>query len=50
MHSYGSSFHFPAELILQFTGLEKAKNLAGEISPPDSDPFSDYEFGEIWIK
>jgi hypothetical protein len=31
---------FPPVLILQFAGLEKAKNLAGKCLPPDSDLFT----------
>jgi len=38
---------FPAAWILGLRGPEEAKNLAGQKRPqPDSDPFSDVEFGE----
>jgi hypothetical protein len=37
---------FPALLILLVARLEEAKNPAGESPPPDSDPFSDVEFGK----
>ncbi|HEX4707663.1 MAG TPA: hypothetical protein VH229_08015 [Candidatus Udaeobacter sp.] len=37
----------PAELILELRRPEEAKNLAGKRPPPDSDPFSDVEFGKI---
>jgi hypothetical protein len=33
-------FLFPLWLILGTAGLEQAKNLAGESSPPDSNPFN----------
>ena len=32
--------------IIRETFAMKAKNLAGKCSPPDSDPFSDAEFGK----
>src|SRR5215510_11383830 len=31
-------FFFPATLILRYAGSEEAKNLAGKIPPPDSNP------------
>jgi hypothetical protein len=37
---------FPAVLILLIAGPEETKNLAGECPPPDSNPFSDAEFGQ----
>jgi len=40
-------FFFPATLILRFAGSEGAKNLAGQMPPPDSNPFSDAESGKI---
>ena len=43
----GSSFLFPATLILRFAGPERAKNLAGKSPPTDSDPLSDTEFEKL---
>jgi hypothetical protein len=40
------SFLFHAALIRLIAGPEEVKNLAGESPPPDSDPFSNAEFGE----
>src|SRR6266542_2714298 len=39
-------FLFLLWLILGTAGLEQAKNLAGESSPPDSNPFNDAESAE----
>src|SRR5882724_8101003 len=39
-------FLFPLWLILGTAGLEQAKNLAGESSPSDSNPFNDAESAE----
>ena len=36
----------PAAVTQLITGREEAKNLAGKDPPPDSDPFSDPEFGK----
>jgi hypothetical protein len=39
-------FFSPLGWILELQGPEEAKNLAEECPPPDSDPFSDSEFGK----
>ena len=43
---HGSSFLFPRCVDSAIAGPEEAKNLAGKSPPPDSDPFSDAEFGK----
>ena len=40
-------FLFPADLIHLVAGPEEAKNLAGKVSPPDSNPFGDIECEKI---
>jgi hypothetical protein len=40
------SFLFPRRGDSATAGLEEAKNRAGECPPPDSDPFSDAQFGK----
>ena len=37
---------FPRCVVLRSAGPEEAKNPAGKSPPPDSDPFSDAEFGK----
>jgi hypothetical protein len=37
---------FPRSVVILIAGPEEAKNPAGESPPPDSDPFSDAEFGK----
>src|SRR5258708_643233 len=37
---------FPRAVRFWIAGPEEAKNLAGKSPPPDSDPFSDAEFGK----
>jgi hypothetical protein len=44
--SFSSSFLFPRPVVSAIAGLEEAKNRAGENPPPDSDLFSDAEFGK----
>jgi len=36
----------PRCMISEIAGPEKTKNPAGKSPPPDSDPFSDVEFGK----
>jgi hypothetical protein len=40
------SFLFPRRILSGIAGPEETKNPAGKSPPPDSDPFSDAEFGE----
>jgi len=40
-------FFPPLRLGFWTAGPEETKNLAGKCPPPDSDPFSDVEFGKI---
>ena len=40
------SFLFPRRVDSAIAGPEEAKNPAGKGPPPDSDPFSDAEFGK----
>src|SRR4030095_8632245 len=40
-------FFFPATLILQFAGPERAKNLAGKCPPPDQIRFNDGELRAV---
>jgi hypothetical protein len=39
-------FFPPLGYIAAIAGPEETKNLAGKSPPPDSDPFSDVEFGK----
>jgi hypothetical protein len=41
-----SFFSFPFELMFELADPEKAKNLAVDKSPPDSDPLSVAEYGK----
>src|SRR5437763_13335556 len=42
----GSSFLFPAALILRLHVWKRRRTLARKVPSPDSDPFSDGEFGK----
>ena len=37
---------FPAKLLLEIAGPEETRNQRGNSPPPDSDPFSDVQFGK----
>src|SRR4029453_7401338 len=42
-------FVFPAEWFSGIAGRKRRRTQRGKCPPPDSDPFSDTEFGENWI-